>query len=484
MVEKHMVVLFGSTGDLTKRKILPALYYLFEKGSITRNCPIVCVGRQEYSTAKFVDSLGIEKYLRKYDQEVLSQFFKQLEYVKIDLRQPDVTGFKEKLDSIAAEHHTGRNRLFYLALPSGVFGQAVSVIRQLTDDEGWQRVVFEKPFGRDRRSAYELNNKIREVLSEDQIYRVDHYLGKELVQNIFTLRFHNEIFKWVWHKDAIDHVQITVCESLGVEERAGYYDKSGAVRDMVQNHLLQLLSLVAMEPPSSYDEKAIRDATGQVMQSLLPVEREDVVLGQYEGYVDEEGVDLQSRTETFAAFKVFIDSPRWEGVPFYLKTGKKLNERYADIKVVFKHDRELCRQGDCDQPNVIVIRIQPDDGIAIAFNVRSPENESITESVLMDFCHHCYFGPNTPEAYESILANIMQGDGTSFPRWDWIESSWIFIDKLLAVAEAPELYKKGSTGPAASDELLLKDGCSWFHGEMSPELPQAGFLFSKGTSKT
>ncbi len=469
IVEKHMLVLFGSTGDLTRRKILPALYSLFEKGTLTRQCPIVCFGRQELTTEEFVKGLDLEKYLKKYDQEILLRFFRQLQYVRLDLRNFDSATLKQQLHRIATAYQAGANKLFYLALPPGVFGQAVNVIQQFVDDDGWYRVVFEKPFGQDRQSAQKLNDEIRKVLDEEQIYRVDHYLGKELVQNIFTLRFHNEIFKWVWHKDAIDHVQIIASESLGVEDRAGYYDKSGAVRDMVQNHLLQLLSLVAMEPPSGYDEQSIRDATGKVMQKLRPVKKDDVVLGQYEGYVDAKGVDPHSTTETFAAFRVFIDSPRWQGVPFYLKTGKKLNERYADIKVVFKHDRELCRQGDCDQPNVIVIRIQPDDGIGIAFNVRSPENESITESVLMDFCHHCYFGPNTPEAYESILVNVMQGEATVFPRWDWIDASWTFIDQFLVVAEQPLLYTKGSTGPVESNELLIQDGRNWLHGEMSPE---------------
>lgn len=471
IAEKHMVVIFGSTGDLNKRKIIPALYHLKQKRQFCENCPIVCIGRREYSKEEFIGHLELEQYIKDADPESLTNLIEQIEYVQFDL-DGDEKRFRTLLDGIAEQYKCGTNKLIYLALPARVFGQAANLIKVFTDDDGWQRVVFEKPFGEDSKSADELNKTIQAVLKEEQIYRVDHYLGKELVQNIFTLRFHNEMFKWAWHKDAIDHIQITASESLGVEERAGYYDKSGAVRDMVQNHLLQLLSLVAMEPPGENSAEAIRDATGNVMRALVPVSKEDVILGQYEGYTDESGVVDESITETFAAFKVFVDTPRWEGVPFYLKTGKKLDDRYADVKIVFKHDKELCKQGDCDQPNVVIIRIQPDDGIAIAFNVKKPGDSLVTEPVLMDFCHHCYFGPNTPEAYESILINVIQGEASSFPRWDWIQASWKFIDLLRQVAAKPKLYTQGSTGPLESDLLISHDERRWIHGEISPRTSQ------------
>jgi glucose-6-phosphate 1-dehydrogenase len=471
-IENHMVVLFGSTGDLTKRKIIPALYQLIRKKQFSKECPIVCLGRREQSTAEFIDHLELAQYIHHSEPELIGQLSRQLVYLQQDLKNIDADNLYHRFDEIAKEFGCGTNKLFYLALPASVFSQAAEIIKLFIDDPGWQRVVFEKPFGDDLPSAEVLNNAITAVLREDQIYRVDHYLGKELVQNIFTLRFHNEIFNWAWHCEAIDHVQITASEVLGVEERAGYYDKSGAVRDMVQNHLLQLLSLVAMEPPLANNAEEIRNRTGEVIASLIPVQEDDIVLGQYQGYREEKGVDSDSQTETFAAFKVYIDMPRWQGVPFYLKTGKKLDERYADIKVVFKHNRELCKNGDCDQPNIIVIRIQPDDGIAVAFNVKRPGRSMLTEPVLMDFCHHCYFGPNTPEAYESILLNVMQGESTAFARWDWIRDSWKFVDQLRAAAQVPLEYPPGGTGPSPSDVLLERSGRRWIHGEISPRRSQ------------
>ncbi len=467
--EKQMIVVFGATGDLTKRKIIPALYHLYKRGKINKNCPVVCVGRRDYTQEEFVQHLHLEEFVKDIGSDGVALLQAQIEYVKSDLQTENLDEFKTTIDGIGEKYQAGPNKLFYLALPARVFSQAADIIKLFVNDDGWQRVVFEKPFGEDAETASNLNTSIQTVLKEDQIFRVDHYLGKELVQNILTLRFNNELFKWAWHKDAIDHIQITASEQLGVEERAGYYDKSGAVRDMVQNHLLQLLSLIAMEPPASDSAEDLRDSSGKVMQALVPVDESDVVLGQYAGYPDEDGVAQDSQTETFAAFKVFIDSPRWEGVPFYLKTGKKLNERYADIKVVFKHDKEGCKPEDCDRENMIIIRIQPDDGIAVAFNVRRPGENSVTESVLMDFCHHCHFGPNTPEAYESILLNVMLGEATAFPRWDWLKGSWTFIDHLKSVAPNPLIYPIDSTGPLQSDTLLEDDGREWIHGEVSPK---------------
>lgn len=470
--ENHMIVLLGSTGDLAKRKIIPALYQLFRKAQVSVQCPIVCLGRREYTKEQFIEHLELSRFIKKSDPQLIEQLTTQIVYIQQDLKTFAPEVLKQQFDQIAQTYKCSSNKLFYLALPASVFSQAADIIQLFSGDEGWLRVVFEKPFGDDLASAEELNNSITSVLQEEQIYRVDHYLGKELVQNIFTLRFHNELFRWAWHCEAIDHVQITASEELGVEDRAGYYDKSGAVRDMIQNHLLQLLSLTAMEPPLSNDPEEIRNRTGEVIQSLIPVHQDDVVLGQYEGYTDENGVDSNSTTETFAAFKVYIDMPRWQGVPFYLKTGKKLDERYADIKVVFKHNDELCNTGDCDQPNVVVIRIQPDDGIAIAFNVKRPGRSMITEPVLMDFCHHCHFGPNTPEAYESILLNVMQGEPTAFARWDWIKNSWKFVDHLRQAAQPPYIYSQGSTGPAESDALAQRSGRHWIHGEISPRRSQ------------
>jgi glucose-6-phosphate 1-dehydrogenase len=343
------------------------------------------------------------------------------------------------------------------------------LISSLGSQSGWKRVVFEKPFGEDLKSARQLNSAIRTVLKEDEVYRVDHYLGKALVQNILTLRFGNEIFSTCWQRGAIDHVQITVSETLGVEKRAGYYDRSGAVRDMIQNHLLQLVSFLAMEPPETDLGDALRDRAVEVVHNLRPLTPQDIVLGQYgsgmtqsdpvPGYQMEDGVADDSMTETFAALRVFVDTERWQNVPFYIRTGKRLHKRHADIKVVFRQQDNVF--GGRREPNVVVIRIQPDEGIALAMNVQKPGEEFATESVMMDFCHHCYFGPNTPEAYESILQNVMEGDRSLFPRWDWIEASWHYIDHLRAIAGPPHTYPAGTEGPQEAEQLLASDGRQW-----------------------
>ena len=357
--------------------------------------------------------------------------------------------------------------LFYLALPTRFFARAAELIKPLLSEPGWKRVVFEKPFGEDLGSAEALNRDIESTLAEEQIFRVDHYLGKELVQNILFLRFANEIFSCSWSCEAIDNIQISVCESLGVEDRSGYYDGAGAVRDMLQNHLLQLLSLVAMEPPLTGDPNAIRDEAAAVLEKLRSPQQQDVVLGQYErgavddrdvvGYREEEGVRENSDTETFVALRAYVDTPRWKGVPFYLRTGKRLARRYAEINIVLKRPvlRGLAGQGG---PNVISVRIQPDEGIALAINVRKPGSSGSTESVLMDFCHHCHFGPNTPEAYETILASVLRGDPLLFTRWDWLKASWHYIDRLRDVAPKVGQYVAGSDGPVEADALLETDG--------------------------
>jgi glucose-6-phosphate 1-dehydrogenase len=300
---------------------------------------------------------------------------------------------------------------------------------------------------------------------------VDHYLGKELVQNILFLRFANEIFSCGWNRDAIDSVQITVSESLGVEERASYYNKSGAIRDMLQNHLLQLLCFTAMEPPKSGYGNAVRDEAVKVISALRPPTTDDVVTGQYvsssakesdsiRSYRQENGVPMDSTTETYVAVRAFVDTPRWFGTPFYLRTGKRLDRRYAEIKVIFK-EQFLEGLATLDTPNIIIIRIQPDEGIAIAFNVRKPGEEHESETVLMDFCHHCHFGPNTPEAYEAILASVILGEPLLFTRWDWLQGSWSYIDKLRELASSPVFYEAGSSGPKEADSLLEQDGRSW-----------------------
>jgi glucose-6-phosphate 1-dehydrogenase len=474
-LESQMFLIFGATGDLTRRKLIPSLYHLERKKLLTSCTPIVCIGRRNLSQQDFIDLLSVERFIPEGDSEVIATFLSRIEYFCFDTGSGSSEDFSRTIREVRERYGCTANKLIYLALPTSAFQQTAQLIGALGSGEGWRRVVFEKPFGENLESARILNESIRSVLSEEEIYRVDHYLGKELVQNILTLRFANEIFSGAWRRRAIDHVQITVSETLGVEKRAGYYDKSGAVRDMIQNHLLQLVSFVAMEPPQEGAADGLRNEAVKVMRHLRPLRQEDIVLGQYgkgtidseqvPGYLDEEGVPDDSLTETYACIRTYIDTERWQGVPFYLRTGKRLRQRYADIKIVFKQRRRhIVSQGE---PNMIIIRIQPDEGIAMAFNVQKPGDVNETSSVLMDFCHHCYFGPNTPEAYESILHNVMEGDHSLFPRRDWIEASWEYVDLLRSIAGPPVIYKAGSNGPAEADVLLAADGRAWTNEETS-----------------
>lgn len=469
-LDSHMAIIFGATGDLARRKLIPSFYRLLERGELSEGTAIVCLGRKPYSQSQYLERLELENFIEQPDKVLLNQLSAMIQYRSFDLDDGSAADLQSIVDEVRNLTSCGANLLFYLALPTSVFATVAAIIEPLIDGQGWKRVVFEKPFGSDLVTATTLNQQISAVLDEDQIYRVDHYLGKELVQNILFLRFANEIFSCGWNSNAIDSVQITVSESLGVEERASYYDKSGAIRDMLQNHLLQLLCFTAMEQPVSGYGNAVRDEAVRVMAALRPPNSEDVVTGQYlstssasgalPAYRQEEGVPPDSMTETYVAARVFVDTPRWSGTPFYLRTGKRLDRRYAEIKVIFK-EQLIDGLATLDTPNLIIIRIQPDEGIAIAFNVRKPGEGHTSETVLMDFCHHCHFGPNTPEAYEAILASVIRGDPLLFTRWDWLQKSWSYIDRLRAVANPVVYYEAGSPGPREAAQLLERAGHSW-----------------------
>jgi len=469
-LESQMILIFGATGDLNRRKLIPSFYHLIRKKRLTSCTPIVCIGRKNLSQKEFIAHLAIEKYINDAEPEAIANLLERIIYLRFDMEEERSKEFTTAIAKIQTQFECTYNKLIYLALPTSAFHMATQLIDSLGPDKGWRRVVFEKPFGENMESAKLLNTRIRNALKENEVFRVDHYLGKELVQNILTLRFANEIFAGSWGADAIDQVQITVSETLGVEKRAGYYDKSGAVRDMIQNHLLQLLSFVAMEPPAEDSPDGFRDEAVAVLHNLRPLEQTDIVLGQYGpgsmvsetavGYHFEEGVAEDSTTETYAAIRAHIDTKRWMGVPFYLRTGKRLQQRYADIKIIFKMGRRHI-VGKDGAANMVTIRIQPDEGIAMAFNVQKPGEDNETESVMMDFCHHCHFGPNTPEAYESILYNVMEGDHSLFPRSDWIEASWEYIDRLRIIAAPPVSYSAGTTGPGEANVLLEQDERNW-----------------------
>ncbi|MFH1848718.1 MAG: glucose-6-phosphate dehydrogenase [archaeon] len=429
------MIIFGATGDLAKKKLLPALHSLHGKGI---RLPVQCVGRRRISRERYLDFMGI----RGYDAGFLSQ----ISYHRMDLEDPIRGGIRE-------------DNLFYYALSPDLFERAVEVTRKLAGPD--KRVVFEKPFGHDLASARRLNKCIGKVFSEDEIYRIDHYLGKELVQNILVFRFANSIFEQIWNRNFIDHIQITMAESIGVESRAEYYDNAGAVRDMLQNHVLQVVSLAAMEPPKSMKADDIRDEKARLLRKVAIT---DVVLGQYgPGLIDGKRVgsyldDIghKSGTETFVSAQLNIDNKRWKGVPFFVRTGKRIAKRGGEINIVLKDvSCTLFSTGCGSLPNIITIRIQPDEGISILFNAKTPQGR--LEQVKMDFCHRCRFGENTPEAYEVLLTEIIKGDQTQFTRWDCVEASWKLIDPFLGRGKL-HIYRAGSQGPQSS---VLREGRKW-----------------------
>jgi glucose-6-phosphate 1-dehydrogenase len=369
------------------------------------------------------------------------------------------------------------NRIYYMATPPGVFPNIIDLLGltgQLTEYNGWRRVVIEKPFGTDFESARSLNEQIHKTLNENQIYRIDHYLGKETVQNILVTRFANTIFEPLWNRNYIDHVEVTVAEQVGVEHRARFYDSVGVLRDMFQNHLLQLVSLVAMEPPASFDATALRNEKVKVLSSIRPMKEEDViqntVRAQYKGYREEEGVNPNSMTPTYAALKLQINNWRWQGVPFYLRSGKRLKEKLSQITIQFKEPPNLLFTTKQDRltPNMLVLYLQPDEGVHWRFEAKVPDTISQLRSVDMEFHYEDSFGKTAlPEAYERLLLDTISGDASLFTRADEVETAWGLIDPILELWEAPQkqqplaFYEAGSWGPTESDELLARDGRSW-----------------------
>ena len=475
-----IIVVFGATGDLTKRKLIPALYSLYAKEIIGDKVPIVCVARRLIARDEFVELLNPEKFIPQANQKCLSQFLKQVYYYPMDLQSNMVDSrFAKFISNIDRAHHCKGNKILYFALPPNLFEPTVAILRStnLLNSEGWKRVVFEKPFGYDLSSARELNKCISSLFGEDDIYRIDHYLGKEAVQNILALRFANSIFEEIWNNRFIDHVQITVAEKIGIGGRGTYYERAGAIRDMVQNHLLQVLSLTSMEPPKSLDPEYFRDEKVKVFRSFQRIKPAEVVIGQYDKglidnrkvlpYLREMHISPDSKTETYAALKVHINNKRWKGVPFYLRTGKRLAVSYAEIDLVLKHvpNKLFSKQESGPAPNVITIRIQPDEGIVIRFNAKYPGHGMKLQPANMEFCHPSQFYVNSPQAYETLLHEIILGDQTLFTRWDGIEASWKYTDSILQITgkkkkEFPN-YEAGSLGPEEADKLIKRDARQW-----------------------
>jgi len=482
------MVIFGATGDLTHRKLLPALYNLAHEGQLPSSFVIVGFARRPKSNDDFRAELlqGAQEFSRfspinpaVWDALARGIYYHQSEF-------GDGAGFDklgQLLQQIDRDHGTAGNRLFYLATSPADFSQIIVQLgaHRLVQKGGSQRIIVEKPFGRSLETADELNRVLEGVFAEKQIFRIDHYLGKETVQNILALRFANEIFEPLWNQKYVDHVQITVAESIGVEGRGGYYDTSGALRDMVQNHMMQLLSLVAMEPPIALGGEGVRDEKVKVLRSIRPIAPADVphcalraqygrgsIAGkQVAAYREEPKVAPDSRTETFVALKLFLDSWRWAGAPFYLRTGKHLPKQVAEIAIQFKAPPSVLFAAEqCAplQPNVLVLRIQPDEGIAIRMNAKVPGTTVNIQPVKMDFRYGGSFGARSPDAYERLLHDAIVGDSTLFTRRDEVEASWKIIDAVYEgwqTALPPVSYESGSWGPPEADQFIEADARQW-----------------------
>jgi glucose-6-phosphate 1-dehydrogenase len=469
------IVIIGASGDLTKRKLVPALHSLCCDDLLPPTTRVLGVARSEFSDEAFREHLyeGIAEYARHNDA-ICSQwdeFGERFSYLQGDYEDPGTyRRVAERLEELdAGGDGTGGNRLIYLAVPPTLGPEIVEKLGQagLNSSPGWTRVIVEKPFGRDLETARRLNRCLHDVFAEEQIYRIDHYLGKETVQNIMTFRFANAIFEPIWNMKYVDHVQITVAEREGVGRRGGYYDQAGVLRDMFQNHLVQLLTLTAMEPPAVWEANALRDEKVKVIRAMRPVER--VVLGQYNGYRSEEDVASDSQTPTFAALPFYVDNWRWQGVPFFLRSGKCLASKLTEIAVVFKRVPQLLfpRPDDGEMaPNMYSLCLQPNEGIHLRFQAKHPGTRMRTRSVDMEFHYAEGFEGKVPEAYERLLLDALEGDASLFARADEIELAWGLIAPILERCQGPGAppltsYNKGSWGPAEADALLENEPVGW-----------------------
>ena len=490
--DPNIVVLFGATGDLAHRKVVPALYHLWAGDLLPERFALVCFGRREASDESMRNdlraSLEMHARVKPIDETRWKEFASRISYVKGAFDDPNsYAALSRHLDAIDASSGTNGNRLFYLATPASSFpeivrGLGAAGLDHETSESGWRRVVIEKPFGRDLESAVKLNREVGKVFRESQVYRIDHYLGKETVRNILIFRFGNLIFEPIWHRRYIDHVQITVAETIGVESRGAFYEETGALRDILQNHLLQLLTLVAMEPPATLDAEALRDEKVKVLRAvrLMSPEQVDgqVVRGQYgpgwigatevAGYRGEPAVDPASETETFVAARFEIDDWRWAGVPFYLRAGKRLPKRATEIAIQFKDvpQRLFSQTGDAPESNMLVIRIQPDEGILLRFAAKVPGLGTDVRPVNMDFAYGSAFSVESPDAYETLILDALLGDASLFTRADEVEAAWRIVDPIMEswlAGPEPQLpnYAAGTWGPEEADALLTREGRRW-----------------------
>ncbi len=489
--DNQALVIFGASGDLTERKLIPSVFNLFCGGFLPENYAVIGVSRSAYTDEEYRQKVVFEnehlKNKKATTPEKLKAFAELVFYQSVNTKEISAyRALKERLDQLDKQKSCANNYIFYLATPPSLY-QAIA--KGLADsglnnqENGWSRLIVEKPFGYDLDSAKKLNKDLLSSFTEEQIYRIDHYLGKETVQNMFVTRFANSIFEPLWNRNYIHRIEVTAAEHVGVEKRGGYYDSSGALRDMIQNHLLQLVALVAMEPPVKSDAESIRNEKLKVFQSLRPYTesdiKENVIRGQYlnstvrgesvDGYREEDDVSAESKTETYVAMKFFIDNWRWAGVPFYIRTGKRMPTRVTEVVIHFKpnhhhlfaHDSSLA-----NQQNVLVIRIQPNEGILLKFDMKIPGAGFNTEQVNMDFKYDELTNVYVPDAYERLILDCMQGDATLYARGDSTEAAWEFIDPILKAWEADQNipvygYPAGTWGPENADNLIEGKNMNW-----------------------
>jgi len=486
------IILFGASGDLAKRKVLPAMYDLAQNNSLGERYAIIGFARTPMTDESFRATIGESaktiSEVGPIDPARWNDFASNLYYLHGDYTNNiSYADLAKRLAELDAEKQLGGNRLFYLSTPPEVYPDIVEHLGRAglarpSSPDSWVRIIIEKPFGRDLASAKELNKIVLNVFEERQVYRIDHYLGKDTVQNLLVLRFGNGIFEPLWNRNYVDHVQITASETLGVERRGGFYETAGALRDMIQSHVLQLTSLVAVEPPASFDANAVRNEKLKVLQSIRPFNLEMVaqstVRGQYApgklgdksvtGYRAELGVKPNSRTETFVSMRVLIDNWRWAGVPFYLRTGKRLAKRTTEIMIQFKRAPHIVFREREIEPNRLILNIQPDEGVCVSFGAKKPGTEMSIGTVAMNFSYRQGFGGTSRSAYATLLNDCLRGDATLFDRGDSVEAAWSLVDPILDVWSAAKTatvaeYASGSWGPRESEQLLERDARQWYN---------------------